>query len=102
MSLDASNSIAAISRRSMWTANTFTIASKTPLFSSEHEHEHEHENLFQSIKATISGDLILAVPSTDYPLRIHVDLTNAEASWPHYNSTASSAKTNKFSQLYNV
>ena len=37
---------------------------------------HEHEKLFQSIKDRISGDTILAVPSTDYPFHIHVDSSN--------------------------
>ena len=37
---------------------------------------HEHEKLFQSIKDRISEDTILAVPSTDYPLHIHVDSSN--------------------------
>ena len=34
---------------------------------------HEHEKLFQSIKDRISEDTLIAVPSTDYPLHIHVD-----------------------------
>ena len=37
---------------------------------------HEHEELFQSIKDRISEDTILAVPSTEYPLHIHVDSSN--------------------------
>ena len=37
---------------------------------------HEHEKLFQSIKDRISEDTILAVPSTDYPIHIHVDSSN--------------------------
>ena len=37
---------------------------------------HEHENLFQSMKDRISGDTILAVPSTDYPFHIQVDSLN--------------------------
>ena len=37
---------------------------------------HEHEKLFQSIKDRISEDMILAVPSTDYPFHIHVDSSN--------------------------
>ena len=37
---------------------------------------HEHEKRFQSIKDRISKDTILAVPSTDYPFHIHVDLLN--------------------------
>ena len=37
---------------------------------------HEHEDLFQSMKDRISGDTILAVPSTDYPFHIHVDSSN--------------------------
>ena len=37
---------------------------------------HEHEKLFQRIKDRISEDTILAVPSTDYPFRIHQDSSN--------------------------
>ena len=37
---------------------------------------HEHEKLFQSIKAGISEDTILAVPSTAYPFHIHLDSSN--------------------------
>ena len=37
---------------------------------------HEHEKLFQSIEDRISEDTILALPSTDYPLHIHVDSSN--------------------------
>ena len=37
---------------------------------------HEHEQLFQFIKDRISEDMILAVPSTDYPFHIHVDSSN--------------------------
>ena len=36
----------------------------------------EHEQLFQAIKDRISEDIILAVPSTDYPFHIHVDSLN--------------------------
>ena len=37
---------------------------------------HEHEKLFQSIEDRISEDIILAVPSTNYPFHIHVDSSN--------------------------
>ena len=36
----------------------------------------DHEQPFQSIKDRISGDTILAVPSTYYPFHIHVDSSN--------------------------
>ena len=37
---------------------------------------YEHERIFQSIKDRICKDTILAVPSTDYPIQIHVDPSN--------------------------
>ena len=37
---------------------------------------HEHEKQFQSIKDRSSEDMIVAVPSTDYPFHIHVDSSN--------------------------
>ena len=36
----------------------------------------EHEKIFQMIKDRISEDTILAIPSTDYPFHVHVDLSN--------------------------
>ena len=36
----------------------------------------EHEKIFQMIKDRISEDIILAIPSTDYPFHIHVDSSN--------------------------
>ena len=36
----------------------------------------EHEKLFNSIKARIHIDTVLAVPSTDYPFHIHADSSN--------------------------
>ena len=41
---------------------------------------HEHEKLFQTIKDRISEDTILALPSTDYPLHIHLDSSNVGTS----------------------
>ena len=64
---DALQSTAAISRTSMWTISPST----TPF-----HWTNDHEKLIQSIKDRISEDNILAVPSTDYPLHIHVDSSN--------------------------
>ena len=36
----------------------------------------QHEVLFKEIKTRISGDTILAVPSTEYPFQIHADSSN--------------------------
>ena len=36
----------------------------------------QHEELFTEIKTRISEDTILAVPSTEYPLHLHVDSSN--------------------------
>ena len=36
----------------------------------------EHEKLFQMVKDRISEDTIPAFPSTEYPIHIHVDLSN--------------------------
>ena len=47
------------------------IKDSTPFHST-----HEHEKLFQSIKDRISEDTILAVPSAEYPLHIHVHSSN--------------------------
>ena len=37
---------------------------------------HEHEELFHSIKDRIGEDTILALPSMDYPVHIHVHSSN--------------------------
>ena len=36
----------------------------------------EHEKIFQMVKDRISEDTILGIPSTEYPLHIHVDSSN--------------------------
>ena len=57
---------------------------------------HKHEKVFQSIRDRISEDTILAVPSTDYPLHIHVDSSNDGTGC---KSTVSCGKTNNFLRL---
>ena len=51
------------------------IIDSTPLHWTE-----EHETLFNSFKERIHKDTFLAVPSTDFPFRIHVDTSNVGTS----------------------
>ena len=55
------------SRTSMWTVSPFTSWSRTRQLSTGHTNTKNYSNQWKTI---------LAVPSTDYPFHIHVDLSN--------------------------